>query len=214
MGNSIKVNLSRNLKKKEVKVFKSLIFSILFLFALNILQAHEGHDYSIKQTILQINHQIDDGQPDQWIKWVGSFHLILLHFPIALIFMTVVSELLYYFNPRLIYDYSSRFMLIAAAILTLPTAILGFIYSYSEVYTGLEAEILWWHMWAGIISAILVIVVAFIQEKYGRVKIFYITLFLLFLVVSITGHLGGMMAFGPDLLIPPIKKMLEFNEYY
>ena len=33
---------------------------------------------------------------DKIIKWVGNFHLILLHFPIALITMAAVSELLFF----------------------------------------------------------------------------------------------------------------------
>lgn len=42
-----------------------------------------------------------------------------------------------------IFDYSSRFMLIAAAILAVSTALLGLTYSYTASYNGLLADFVW-----------------------------------------------------------------------
>lgn len=89
------------------------------------------------------------------MQWVGSFHFIFLHFPIALIAMTVISELLFAWYASPLFDYASRFMLIAAAILAVPTALLGLTYSYTATYDGILADFVWWHMWFGFATAIL-----------------------------------------------------------
>ena len=144
------------------------------------------------------------GRPLTWTQWVGSFHFIFLHFPIALIAMTAISELLFAWMQRPIFDYASRFMLIAAAVFSVPTALLGLTYSYTSSYSGILAEFIWWHMWFGIATAIFAIVVAFLRELLGRSKLYYTSLFLLFLLVNITGYLGGGMTFGLYHMHPPL----------
>jgi hypothetical protein len=87
--------------------------------------------------------------------------------------------------------------LIAAAIFATPTAIFGLIYSYTASYDGLVADFVWWHIWFGIATAIFAIIVAFLRDRYETVKLYYNCLFILFLLVNITGFLGGGMTFGP-----------------
>lgn len=131
-----------------------------------------------------------------WLQWVGSFHLILLHFPIALINMLAVAELLLILSKRPIFDFSSRFLIISAAILTPLTALLGLIYSFSFTYEGLMETFLLWHMWLGISTAILAVVAAYIRERWGRTTTYLFCLILLLLLVNITGFFGGSMTFG------------------
>ena len=144
------------------------------------------------------------GRPLTWTQWVGSFHFIFLHFPIALIAMTVISEFLFTYFQRPIFDYASRFMLIGAAIFAVPTALLGLTYSYTASYSGILADFIWWHMWFGIATAVYAILVAFLLERSGRNKLYYVSLFLLFLLMNITGFLGGGMSFGPYHMYPPL----------
>jgi hypothetical protein len=102
------------------------------------------------------------------------------------------------------FDFSSRFMLIAAAIIAPPTALFGLLFSYSASYYGLMETFLWWHMWFGITTAIFTIAVTFIRERFGVSKLYYSCLFLLFLMVNITGYFGGGMTFGLYHMYPPI----------
>lgn len=95
-------------------------------------------------------------------------------------------------------------MLISGAIFAVPTALFGLIFSYTATYTGLLADFVWWHMWAGITTAVFAIIVAFLRERYGISKLYYSCLFLLFLLINITGFLGGGMTFGPYHMHPPI----------
>lgn len=194
-------------------MYKFLIFSLLCLLSLNFLYSHEGHKEMEKNEPMTENMQPTEGQPTvkqfggrplTWMQWVGGFHFIVLHFPIALIAMTAISELLFAWYKKPIFDYASRFMLIAAAIFAVPTALLGLIYSYTASYSGLLADFIWWHMWAGISTAVFAIFVAFLRERLGRSKLYYTSLFLLFLLVNITGYLGGGMTFGPYHMHPPL----------
>lgn len=200
---------------------KCLIVSLLCLFG--FLCAHDGHGH--KETELknlqkeniytalegaasdlskEEEVELSGGRPRSWTQWIGSFHFIFLHFPIALIAMTAVSELLFAWSHQPVFDYSSRFMLISAAILALPTAFLGLTYSYTSTYAGVMADFVWWHMWTGFATAGTAIVVAFIRAHYGVSRLYYSALIFLFLLANITGFLGGEMTLGPYHMYPPL----------
>jgi uncharacterized membrane protein len=188
------------------------ILILLCLLSFTFAFSHEAHkEMNENKSINESVQKTEDtslakqyeGRPHSWMQWVGSFHFIFLHFPIALIAMTVISELLFAWYASPIFDYASRFMLIAAAILAVPTALLGLTYSYTATYDGILADFVWWHMWFGFAAAIFAIFVAFIRERWGISKLYYTYLVLLFFLVNITGFLGGGMTFGPYHMLPP-----------
>ena len=128
---------------------KQLILCLLCLLCFTCLFGHEGHQNTEEnENKKEMVNPLPESQPPakhlggrplNWTQWIGSFHFILLHFPIALIIMTGISEILLAWLQRPIFDYASRFMIIAAAILAVPTAMLGLIYSYTTSYSGLLA---------------------------------------------------------------------------
>ena len=170
--------------------------------------AHEGHKEkkipTSENTQEKVKETVQEGRPTSWTQWIGGFHLILLHFPIALINMLAISELLWAWQKQPIFEFSSRFLLISIAILTPPTALLGLIYSYSSTYEGLMETFLWWHMWFGILTATFAVMLAFLKERIGISKLYYASLFLLFLMVNVTGFFGGGMTFGPFHMHHPL----------
>jgi uncharacterized membrane protein len=152
------------------------------------LVAHEGHhELMAEQTLV--------GSGSDLMLQVGNLHLFLLHFPIALIVMTVVAELLFVLFRRSIYDYAARFMLLSAAIFAVPTAFAGLLLRYSSTYEGILAIYIWWHMIAGIATMLLTLYVAYLRERVGLGRYYYLALALLFLLVNVTGLLGGWVAF-------------------
>jgi uncharacterized membrane protein len=201
-------------------MIKAFVLSLFCVMIFTFLFGHEGHHTGIeKQDTVQENivlekvHSTQEnhttikqfgGRPQTWMEWIGGFHFIFLHFPLALIAMTAVSELLYAWYLLPIFDYSSRFMLISASILAVPTALFGLIYSYTATYSGLLADFLWWHMWVGIITAVFAIIVTILRERYGATKSYYTCLIFLFLLINITGYLGGGLTFGPYIIYPPL----------
>ncbi len=141
--------------------------------------------------------------PKNWSEWIGNFHFILLHFPIALINMIAVAEILFYIYHTPIFDFSSRFMLIAAAVLAPVTALLGYILSLTEPYVGIFGTFLLLHMWSGIGAACLTLVLIPIREFSSGRKLYYYLLAVLVTFINLTSFLGGEMTFGPYHMFPP-----------
>lgn len=185
-----------------------LFLLVCFLCVSCCIFAHEEHQEKKVPTTesaqQKATESVQEGRPTTWTQWMGSFHLILLHFPIALINMLAISECLFAWYRRPIYEFSSRFILISAAIITPPTALLGLIYSYTAFYSGLMETFLLWHMWFGIWTAVFTVTVAFIRERIGTKKLYYFSLALLVLMINITGFFGGGMTFGPFHMYPPL----------
>lgn len=178
-----------------------MLILLCFLSVNFFVFAHEAHQ--MVKTISENVQTNEIRQGNTWLQWIGSFHLILLHFPIALINMLAVSELCFSLYKRLIFDLSSRFLLISAAILTPLTSLIGLIYSFSFTYAGMMEEFLFWHMWLGISTAAVTVIAAFFRERWGRGTIYLFFLILLVLMVNFTGFFGGGMTFGPFQLLPP-----------
>ncbi|MDN3506520.1 MAG: DUF2231 domain-containing protein [Simkaniaceae bacterium] len=120
--------------------------------------------------------------------------------------MTVIAELLRLKNNSPIFQQAARFMIIAAAITALPTAILGLAYGYGANYEDPLTLVFWWHRFLGISTAILAIITAIFKEFHVRNKMggraYAISLIFLFIFVTVTGYLGGEMTFGLFHLLP------------
>lgn len=185
------------------------IFLLFFILFCNFLVfAHEGHKKKKIPALESVQNKVketaQEGRSATWTQWVGSFHLILLHFPITLINMLVAAEILLVWFKRSVFEFASQFLVISAAILTPPTALLGLIYSYSASYEGLMKTFLLWHMWLGISTAIVAVAVAFIRVDFRVSKLYYSGLFLLFLLINCASFFGGGMTFGPYQMYPPL----------
>ncbi len=176
-----------------VKFLSLLLFSV-FLLTSHHLFSHEEHFQKIVNA-------------DILVKWLGQFHPISLHFPIALIVMTCVSEFLSLWFGNKLFKNASHFMIISAAITVIPTVLFGFAYAYETNYEGVLANIFWWHRSSGVFTGIFAIVTAILKELdirkfWGMKTAYYLCLTILFLSVNITGYLGGEMTFGLWHLLP------------
>lgn len=177
---------------------KKITLCLLCLMSSSSLFGHEGH-----------NGMMDTHTLQDWMQWIGNFHLILLHFPIALIVMTVIAECLYWKYKNPFFDHASRFMLIAAAVSTIPTAMTGLAFSYGVSYAGNMADIFWWHRFLGLFIAMMSFLTVILKElsvrKILKSRVYYfIFLLILFISISVTGYLGGEMTFEQQNLLPPI----------
>lgn len=140
-----------------------------------------------------------------WIEWIGNFHPLLNHFPIALIIMTGFSELFFKYFSKPLFDHASRFMILAAACISVPTALLGFAMGYAADYsTGWELDYYGWHQLSGMILVLLTIATSYVREYSGRRGAYFLLLGLSILCVCITGYYGGSLTFGRERLIPPL----------
>lgn len=168
-------------------------FVLFFILIFSLLNGHEGHS----DVLLEIT-------PIPWLEKIGRFHLIFLHFPIALIVMTAAAEVLWVLFANPLFTHAARFMILAAAIFALPTALLGYAFSFGFHYEGIESDLFFWHGTFGFITAGLAILTAILRERCVHDQSptpipYYLSLFALFLFVSLTGAFGGSLAFGLDV---------------
>lgn len=169
--------------------------ALLFVSALS---AHEGHHQVIAESSSSL---FGFDSFEAFLHWIGTFHFVILHFPIALTMMTVAAELLFIWYRKPLFDQAAYFMILAVAIWAPPTALLGYALSYNVVYSGINHDLFLWHRYFGSITAVLAILTAYLRFAYVNQKsqsltTYYISLFFLFLTVSLTGVFGGSLAFG------------------
>ena len=122
------------------------------------------------------------------INWLGRWHPLILHFPIVLIFVTIVQ----YWRM----DKNITWYLAITTLFTLVSAVTGFILSLDGNSKG---NIIITHQWLGIGVSFLMVVWYF---KFSKLKDKSIKSLLGLLVVFIvlTGHYGGMVTHGQDFL--------------
>lgn len=169
------------------------ILLLLYFLPMDIL-AHSGH-------IQGLGHA--------WLKWIGNFHPLINHFPIALIIMTPISELFFTLLSKPLFDHAARFMILAAAITSIPSALLGFAMGFTADYsTGWELDYYGWHRLLGVVTVFLAISASYLREYHGRRGTYYFTLILAIASVILTGYFGGSLTFGTGQLIPPYLETL------
>jgi uncharacterized membrane protein len=137
---------------------------------------------------------------------IGRLHPLLVHFPIGLVLIAAVAELLAMttglWNWRVVAVANVR----TGALFAIGAAVAGWGLASSpgiEATTSLE-----WHRWLGTIAAAAVFGAALTTAgaRDGRsplaLWVYRITLFWAAVLVAVTGHLGGLLVWGADFLRP------------
>jgi uncharacterized membrane protein len=138
------------------------------------------------------------------LLWVGHFHPVSTHFPVALMFVAVFAEGLAWWTRRDSWLQTVRFLVVLAALGALAAAVLGWINAYFAVYTGTSALIFKWHRWLGTGTALWAVVCAGLvmindcREGTHERKRFRGALLLGAALVGISGFLGSALIYGLD----------------
>lgn len=138
---------------------------------------------------------------DRLLRWLGKFHLLLLHFPIALIVAAGVGEMLSVWQRRPLPSESVRLCLWLAALGAVPTAALGWLYAAAG--NGLSSpQLLMAHRWFGTAAAVWMVITAVCAQRDARLgvrsrSVWFLLMFGI-LITTITAHLGGLLDHGED----------------
>jgi len=140
-----------------------------------------------------------------WLQVAGRLHMMLLHFPIALLILSVAWSLFAGKVAReneTVSKMGDGLILLTALTASL-TALLGLFLSKEE---GYDAGALQWHKWGGVaISLITTLWYAYrerIKKSNGiRVSVAVISLAL----IIFTGHQGAGITHGPGYLLAPVR---------
>jgi mono/diheme cytochrome c family protein len=140
--------------------------------------------------------------PRRVVRWLGKFHLLLLHFPIALVLAAGVGEVVAAWRGSRGPAPAVRFCLSLAAVAAVPTVALGWLHAAGGGGVG-SPGLLTAHRWLGTAAGVWVVGVAVWVawcERHGgphrgtRAVLMTVGV----LLVAGAAHFGGSMAHGTD----------------
>ena len=134
----------------------------------------------------------------QAATWVSHFHPMLVHFPIALLSVALLAELLAHFRRSAMLRGAATFCLTLGALASVPSATLGWVLAANTLHQGDE---LFSHRWLGVSTAALSLLVLWAGQRWPTQR--WWMLVALAVLVGATGHTGGVLVFGADWLVWP-----------
>ncbi len=157
------------------------------------------------------DHATDHGDhphgPARLVRFLGKLHPIAIHFPIALVLVAALAELLVLVRgPRPLAEATARVNIAAGAAGAVVAAGLGWAAGAFARYPGELASVLGWHRWLGTGSAIVIVAAAVLSELARRREDpklllgYRAALLVAALLLGATGFYGGSLVFGPDHL--------------
>lgn len=133
------------------------------------------------------------------LHWMGHFHVVLVHFPIALLIAAAVAEAIGCFKAPAIFIPIVRFCLIFGALGAVAAGALGWIEAAQE-FRGDPSTTLVLHRWIGTIAvgwSVLLVAISEREARRGkRTNWFRALLFAGALLVGLAGHFGGLLVHG------------------
>ena len=137
---------------------------------------------------------------------IGKLHVLVLHFPLALIIAAALADALWLRWRKPLFLQAGYFCIVLGALAAIPTMITGSMLIDTLKLTPDEANLGEIHETLGILTMSVAVAAAGLRV-FGRNKLtrswawMYGALMAASLVlVSLTGHFGGLLAFGTDYL--------------
>ena len=142
----------------------------------------------------------DGVERTDWAQFIGRFHLLTIHFPIALILLVPVLELAGKNRHFSELRSSVDFVLALATFSAIAAAILGWCLARSGGYSG---PLVTQHMWGGVFVAALCWLCWTLHERFPGQRLDWIYSFGLVIIVGLvswTGYRGGQLSQGENHL--------------
>ena len=139
------------------------------------------------------------------MTFIGKFHLLVVHFPIALVLAAAAAELGVIATTHKAWRTVAVANIRVAAAMGIVTAITGWLFASSPLVE--PSRSLEWHRWVGMAGAAGAIGAALLSSRLHvsaprSVFMYRFTLFVTALLVAITGHLGGTLVWGAGFFRP------------
>jgi uncharacterized membrane protein len=149
----------------------------------------------------ETSRQARQGLPKRLVRWVGRFHVVVVHFPIALLIAAAVGELGLMWRRVLVPQPLVRFCVLLGAAGAVSAAGLGWLHAFGGAGADLP-QVLFLHRWLGTVVGAWALGTALLSEvdvhSGKRSRRFRFMLFLGALLVGVVGHLGGTLVYGED----------------
>ncbi len=152
---------------------------------------------------------VEQGKPDEplWrhgLRWLGQFHPLSTHFPVALMLVAVFAEGLGWLTRREAWMHTVRFLVIIAALGAVAATGLGWVNAAFSSYNKAPGALLWWHRWLGTGTGAWAVVCATLAlwgpcaEGSPERQRFRGALLVGALLVGVSGFLGSALIYGLD----------------
>lgn len=138
------------------------------------------------------------------LRWLGKFHPVTTHFPVALMFVAVLAEGLAWWTRRRSWLDTVRFLVLIAALGSITAGALGWLNAYFSSYNKAPGALLWWHRWLGTATSLWIALCAALvliyrcEEGSMERQQFRGALLLGAALVGISGFLGSALIYGLD----------------
>jgi len=150
------------------------------------------------------DHATDHGEGTSLIGFLGKFHPVVVHFPIALVFMALIFVGTRFVLGMELFDQMAAVTIYWAAFFAIVAALLGLARSSGANFPTTLEEYFEWHRLLGLVSTGLTAFTA-IAAYYWRNKarrggrsLFVALLILNVIAIGVTGHLGATLVYGPN----------------
>ena len=137
-------------------------------------------------------------------RWVGQFHPLSTHFPVALMFVAVFAEVIAWITKEKSWFHTARFLVIIAAVSAVAAVPLGWMNAYFSSYSKETGALLWWHRWLGTGTGVWAVLCAATAlagscNEGSRERLrFRGALIVGALLMGVTGFLGSALVYGLD----------------
>ena len=160
-------------------------------------------DFAVLAIILGVTGLVVFFPPDgreraEWVQFIGHFHPLTVHFPIALFLLVPVLEVCGRRRPFAFLRLSSPFVLALATMAATAAAFLGWCLGRSGGYTG---SLITQHMWGGVLLSLICWVCWMLRARMpdpGRS--YAIALAVGVGLIAWTGYRGGQLSLGANHL--------------
>ncbi len=130
------------------------------------------------------------------IRFVGQFHPLATHFPIALLFAALPAELIRRQTRKPEWAAVVRFCVALGAAGAVVSAALGWCAAAVSPPSASSRELLAWHRWLGTATAVWAVWTAWLAGRPRWSRGFGWSLCAGIVMVSVAGYLGGALVFG------------------
>lgn len=159
-----------------------------------------------------ISAPINDQIGADFVRFIGRFHVLILHFPIVLILCAPLADLISHYQKIDSLKKVSPFLWAAAALCSFFTAILGLLLAGGE---GYAADTVQGHRFAGVSLAVITIAVAALRISAVSfsasllMRIYAVAAPITVLWMFVAAHEGGNLVRGESYLIAHAPKPLQ-----